>query len=143
MIYKGSLLFSMCCFRSFNRCCAFICRFLFICRENIENGNRSLNAYRKITSVRSCSFRLNVHDPRNDLKRNGPFVILIAVTFGRLKETYSVSIPNPFFATHQALTPGPAWVAPPANIAFPRKVSKADACRSPGSNQKYTPGYGL
>ena len=57
--------------------------FLMVAVAN-ENGNLSEKAYKKITSVLLSFNALNVHEPKNDLNIKGPFVILTAVTFGRI-----------------------------------------------------------
>ena len=91
-------------------------------------GKRRVKEYKKMTAVFESPLSLNVHEPKKDLKRKGPLVILIAVALGRLKETYSVTIPRPSFATQYAFIPLPASVAPSINAAFLRKVSQFNRC---------------
>src|SRR3569623_1941381 len=49
--------------------------------------------------------------------------LINGIAMGRLKLTYSVSIPSPLCATHQAFTPTPALSAPSTNSAWVKKVS--------------------
>src|SRR5690606_31210559 len=110
-------------FKSISLCFTFVCKFRLINFVKILKGNLSKKEYKKITSVLSSESSLNVQEPKNDLNTKGPFVILIAVTFGLLKVTYSVTIPSPFFATQYAFTPLSAVIAPSIKSALFKKVS--------------------
>jgi hypothetical protein len=110
--------------RSSNLCFTLFCRFRLMLKLMMLKGNLNVKEYKKITSVLLSEISLNVHEPKNDWKRKGPLVIFIAVTFGRLNVTYSVSIPIPFFATQYAFTPLPAAVAFSTRSAFIKKVSQ-------------------
>ncbi len=110
--------------RSINLCCTLLFKLRSISFENRLNGNRNVKEYKNITSVIPGCNVLIVHEPRNDLNIKGPFVILMAVAFGLLNVTYSVTIPKPFLATQYALTPFPAVIAPFIKSAFFKKVSQ-------------------